>query len=556
MRNPLAYIKTLVLFSAIAFAGHVLAAPETWFSGTANGEALDAVLATWDTNVVGEVTVAADVLSIDLPTNTVVKLTPSSYDSKSDMKTYVVVDDAVFTPTAYDDIDNTVVDGAQTALTVAYDNTPATNYYAYIGGTWKKLAGATPGEEAVDVTIELDYSKSAETNASFKVGSTTLYDASETDVTSFPISGTQRCLSRIELAGYGKIHSVTTSVEAAVNVTIEPTSVTYGADFTNVTIVATVSGDGYDQAEYTLNWNGSPVQATVTPGEGTITITAPIAAPLSGTERASATYTISVVNGEGSSGEQTTTVADNRNWITENSTHQESTGTWETDIAYDGSPAIATVADNTYTASSCSTGDLVTITFENLCYTEFSDLSVATPAGTQGAFALAETNINAQASTNFCVLVMENENYTWMAADCTVPAAANVNYTIVMTFDYVSKKYSVKVSDGTNEGNLTVGGQSQFDLCVTKAAVTDFVFKGSGTMSGIKGVDSTCFMAKDGLGNWYTTIAAALASGGNGPFIILRDTGVEAPSGWEYVKEGDITKLIKKLAKGLFFMAY
>ena len=554
MRNPLAHIKTIVLFSAIAFAGHVLAAPETWFSGTANGEALDAVLATWDTNVVGEVTVAADVLSIDLPTNTVVKLTPSSYDSKSDMKTYVVVDDAVFTPTACDDIDSTVVQGAQTALTVAYDDTPATNYYAYIGGTWKKLAGATPGEEAVDVTIELDYSKPAETNASFKVGGTTLYDATYTDVTSFPISGTQRCLSRIELAGYGKIHSVTTSVEAAVNVSITPTSVTYGADFTNVTIVATLSGEGYNQATYTLDWNGTPVQATVTRNGTTLTITAPIDAPSSDTERASATYDIKV-NG-GTSGTQNTTVADNRNWITEDSTHQESTGTWETDIAYDGSPAIATVADNTYTASSCSTGDLVTITFENLCYTEFSDLSVATPAGTQGAFALAETNINAQASTNFCVLVMENENYTWMAADCTVPAAANVNYTIVMTFDYVSKKYSVKVSDGTNEGNLTVGGQSQFDLCVTKAAVTDFVFKGSGTMSGIKGVDSTCFMAKDGLGNWYTTIAAALASGGNGPFIILRDTGVEAPNGWQFVTEDGVMKLIKKVAKGLFFMAY
>ena len=431
MRNSLAHIKTIVLFSAIAFAGHVLAAPETWFSGTANGDVLEASAADWYTNVVGEVTVTADVLSIDLPTNTVVKLTPSSYDSKSDMKTYVVVDDAVFTPTAYDDIDNTVVDGAQTALTVAYDNTPATNYYAYIGGTWKKLAGATPGEEAVDVTIELDYSKSAETNASFKVGSTTLYDASETDVTSFPISGTQRCLSRIELAGYGKIHSVTTSVEAAVNVTIEPTSVTYGADFTNVTIVATLSGEGYDQATYTLDWNGTPVQATVTRNGTTLTITAPIDAPSSGTSRASATYDIKV-NGS-TSGTQNTTVADNRNWIIEDSAHTGATGTgtWETDIAYDGSPAIATVADNTYTASSCSTGDLVTITFENLCYTEFSDLSVATPAGTQGAFALAETNINAQASTNFCVLVMENENYTWMAADCTVPAAANVNYTIV-----------------------------------------------------------------------------------------------------------------------------
>ena len=556
MRNPLAYIKTIVLFSAIAFAGHVLAAPETWFSGTANGEALDAVLATWDTNVVGEVTVAADVLSIDLPTNTVVKLTPSSYDSKSDMKTYVVVDDAVFTPTAYDDIDNTVVDGAQTALTVAYDDTPTTNYYAYIGGTWKKLAGATPGEEAVDVTIELDYSKPAETNASFKVGNDTLCDATDAGVTSFPISGKQRYLYRVELAGYGKIHSVTTSVEAAVNVTIEPTSVTYGADFTNVTIVATLSGDGYDQATYSLNWNGNTVQATPTLVGTTLTIIAPISAPSTGREPA--TYTINANDGTGgTSGTKNTTVADNRNWILEDSTHTRGigtyTGTWSNDVTY--AESVATVEDNTYTANSCSTGDLVTITFENLRYTEFSDLSVETPLGTQGAFALAETNINAQVSTNFCVLVMENENYTWVAADCTVPAAANVDYTIVMTFDYVSKKYSVKVSDGTTTNNLTVGGQSQFDLCVTKAAVTDFVFKGSGTMSGIKGVDSTGYMAKDTLGNWFATIQAAILSGGK-EFIILRDTGVEAPNGWQFVTEDGVMKLIKKVAKGLFFMAY
>ena len=554
MRNTLAHIKTLILFSAIAFAGHVLATPDPWFSGTANGEALAADYATWDTSITnlvgGDISVSGSVLEIDLPTNAVVKLTPSGYADKDNKKTRVVVDDAVFTPTAYVDIDNTVVEGAQTALTVAYDNTPATNYYAYIGGTWKKLGGPTPGDAAVDVTIELDYSKPAETNVSFKVGNDALWDFNDNTKTSFPISGMQRCLGRIELAGYGKIHSITTTVEAAVNVAITPTSVTYGADFTNVTIVATVLGDGYDQATYSLNWNGSPVNnATVTRAGNTLTITAPIDAPSIGRE--TATYTISVVDGEGSSGLQTTMIADSRAWVTENSTAYESTGNWTTEIAYEGTPATATVADNTYTASSCSTGDLVTITFENLRYAELSDLSVETPAGTQGAFALAETNLNNQVSTNFCVLVMENENYTWKAATCITPATTDVDYTVVMTFDYVSNKYSVKV----NGYDLSVGGLTQFDICVTKAAVTDFVFKGSGKMTGIKGVDSTCFMAKDGFGHWYTTIAAALATDGK-EFIILRDTGVEAPSGWEYVKEGDITKLIKKLAKGLFFMAY
>ena len=547
MRNPLAYIKTIVLFSAIAFAGHVLAAPETWFSGTANGEALDANLATWDTNVVGEITVAADVLSIDLPTNTVVKLTPSSYDSKSDMKTYVVVDDAVFTPTAYDDIDYTVVDGAQTALTVAYDNTPATNYYAYIGGTWKKLAGATPGEEAVDVTIELDYSKPAETNASFKVGSTTLHDADDSTKEVFPISGAQRCLSRIELAGYGKIHSITTSVEAAVNVTITPTSVTYGADFTNVTIVATVSGDGYDQATYSLNWNGNTVQATPTLVGTTLTIIAPISAPSTGREPA--TYTINANDGTGgTSGTKNTTVADNRNWILEDSTHTRGigtyTGTWSNDVTY--AESVATVEDNTYTANSCSTGDLVTITFENLRYTEFSDLSVETPLGTQGAFALAEDN----GSTNFYILAWESD-YTWKAATCTgVEANTNIAYTVVMTFDYVSTNYSVKV----NGNDLTVGGQSKFGLCVAKTKVTDFVFAGSGEMTGISGVDSTGYMAKDNLGNWFATILAATESGGK-EFIVLRPTG-PAPTGWDFKTEDGVMKLIKKVAKGLFFMAY
>ena len=562
MRNSLANIKTLVLFLTFAFAWHVLAAPETWFSGTANGDVLEASAADWYTNVVGEVTVAADVLSIDLPTNKVVKLTPDSYDGKDNMKTCVVVDGAVFTPTAYDDIDSSVVVGAQTALTVAYEDITATNYYAYIGGSWTKLDGATPGEEAVDVTIELDYSKPAETNVSFKVGSTTLHDAEDSTKEVFPISGTQRCLSRIELAGYGKIHSITTSVEAAVaNLTITPGDVTYGADFTNVTIVATIEGEGAASAMYTLNWKGVNYGMTVVDRSGSsYTLSAQIPFPANGRE--SVNYTISAEINDtpaGTSDATATVVADNRNWIIEDSTHQESTGNWEPDVVYDeGTPAAATVSDNIYTASNCSTGDLVTITFENLVYTEFSDLSVETPLGTQGAFALAETNINDQVSTNFCVLVMENNNYTWKPATCTgVEANTNIAYTVVMTFDYVTNKYSVAVSDGTTTNNLTVSEQTQFNLCTAGTSVSALEFKGSGKMTGIKGVESIGYMATDGLGHWLAKIEDVLLnSSGNGPFIILRDTGVEAPSGWEYVKEGDITKLIKKVAKGLFFMAY
>ena len=559
MRNSLANIKTLVLFLTFAFAGHVLAAPETWFSGTANGDVLEASAADWYTNDVGEVSVAESVLSIDLPTNKVVKLTPtsSSREGKSEKKTYVVVDGAVFTPTAREDIDSTVVEGAQTALTVAYNDTPRTNYWAYIAGTWTELEGAAPVENPVNVTIELDYSNSDVTNASFKVGENTLHLFGDTGTTSFQISGSQRALDRVELAGYGKIHSITTSVEAAVaNLTITPGDVTYGADFTNVTIVATIEGEGAASATYKLNWKTESYDMTVVSISGnSYTLRASIPFPTNGRE--SVNYTISATVNDvpaGASESATAVIADENEWVDENyeTTGQTAAGgSWSNTVAYANS--VADISDNTFTATRETTGDKVIITFKNLTYAELCDREVETPEGTQGAFALAEESD----VKSFYILAMENSKYTWKATTCAgVAANTNIAYTIVMTFDYVSNTYSVSVSDGTNTGDLSVNSSSAFPLCVAKTSVTDFVFKGSGKLEAITGVDSIGYMATDGLGNWLAKIEDVLNSSSNGPFIILRDTGVEAPNGWQFVTEGGVRKLIKKVAKGLFFMAF
>ena len=544
MKNPVASIKTFVLLSTIAFAGHVLAAD--WFSGTANNSDFDLVNATTNHPAEG-VEIANDALSIDLPTNTVFQITPSeTATGANNGKTLVDVSAAVFTPTAYGDIDNSVVVGAQTALTVAYDDNNATNYYAYICGNWVKLSGVDPVATAVDVTIELDYSSSEVTNASFKVGETTLYKADDSTKTSFQISGSQRALGRVELAGYGKIHSVTTTVEAVANVTVTPGTITYGADFTNVTITATVDGTGYDAATYTLTWNGSPV-GDFTRNGNTITITAPIDFPSTG--RDSVEYVISV-NGNAATN-QITVVADENEWVDENyeTTRQTAAGgSWSNTVAYANS--VADISDNTFTATRETTGDKVIITFKNLTYAELCDREVETPEGTQGAFALAEESD----VKSFYILAMENSKYTWKATTCTVAANTNIAYTIVMTFDYVSNTYSVSVSDGTNTGDLSIGSSSAFPLCVAKTSVKDFVFKGSGKLEAIKGVDSIGYMAKDNAGHWYATIDDATGSGGK-EFIVLRPTG-PAPSGWSLVTKAGVTKLIKNVAKGMFFMAY
>ena len=549
MKNIASCVKTLVLLTTFAFAGHALATQDTWFSVTANGSNLD--LDNASTNGITEgVEVDQSVLSIDLPTSEVFPITPGSDTpaGATEGKTYIDVDGAVFTPTYTNDIDNTVLVGAQTALTVAYDDAPATNYYAYIGGEWIKLGGADPTESPVNVRIELDYSNAIETNVSFKVDDVPLYYG-EASNTSFPISGEHRYLGRVDLAGYGSIHSVTTTVETAMNVVVTPGTITYGADFTNVTIEATLSGTGFDDPSiYTLTWNGSQVSSAVASVVGNkLTITAPIDAPSTG--RAPATFSIDV---NGTTGEsQNTVVADYRNWVTENSTNQHTTGVWEAgDITYNEN--VATVADNTYTANSCTTGDLVTITFENLVYTELSDLSVTPPDnGVQGAFALAETNINNSVSTNFMILAGSLDNYYWRPTVCDdYDATTNVPYTVVMTFDYVNTNYTVTV----NGSALKIDNNDKFPLCVVKSEVTDFVFKGSGTMSGIKGVDSLGYMAKDSAGHWYATIDAATKSGGS-EFTVLRDTDPAAPAGWKFDTVDGIKKLVKA-AKGVFFMVY
>ncbi len=543
MKNPIASIKTLVLLSTIAFAGHVLATD--WFSGTANNSDFDLVNATTNHPAEG-VEIANDALSIDLPTNTVFQITPSeTATGANNGKTLVDVSAAMFTPTAYDDIDNSVVEGAQTAITVAYDENNATNYYAYICGNWVKLSGADPVATAVDVTIELDYSNSEVTNASFKVGETTLYKADDSTKTSFQISGAQRALGHVELAGYGKFHSVTTTVEAVADVTVTPGTITYGADFTNVTITAAVDGTGYEAATYTLTWNGSTV-GTFTRNGNTITITAPINPPAAG--RAPVTYAINV---NGAAGEtQNTVVADVDEWVNENANTTGQTaagGNWSNAVTY--AESVVDISDNTFTATRETTGDKVIITFKNLTYAELCDLTVETPDDTQGAFALAEDS----GTTSFYILAMEN-GYTWKATTCTVTANTNIAYTIVMTFDYVNNMYSVSVSDGTNTGDLSVNSSSAFPLCVAKTSVNDFVFKGSGKLEAIKGVDSLGYMAKDSAGHWYATIDEAAGSGGR-EFIVLRPTG-PAPSGWKFVTVDGVKKLIKNVAKGMFFMAY
>ena len=304
-----------------------------------------------------------------------------------------------------------------------------------------------------------------------------------------------------------------------------------------------------------MTWgNGNRVPSTSASGSVVTFANVPIDPPSSPYQEASYTITAEVGGSPIYVTEPVPTpVADVRDWIDENGETSgdrvKAGGLWEASaVTYDDGVATLT-GEQTFTASNCSTGDLVKITFSNIVYAELSDLGVETPYGTQGAFALAE----ASNVTNFYVLLPQG----WTPATCTdgVVANTNISYTVEMSFNYVSNTYSVVVRDGTHTGRLQVNDNPNFTTCFPKEAVYDFVFKGNGTLTAIRGEDCTGYMAKDAAGRYWVTIQQAIASG-TGPFTILRATDTNAKyNGWKFDNSDGVWKLVRA-AVGMFFFAF
>ena len=90
-----------------------------------------------------------------------------------------------------------------------------------------------------------------------------------------------------------------------------------------------------------------------------------------------------------------------------------------------------------------------------------------------------------------------------------------------------------------------------------RTSVQNIDFAGSGTLTSLKGDQVEGYMVVDNNGTRYPSIAAVisayLADPTIAPLKVLHDG--TAPSGWKIVTEGGVD-ILKKVAKGLFFMAY
>jgi len=252
------------------------------------------------------------------------------------------------------------------------------------------------------------------------------------------------------------------------------------------------------------------------------------------------TSPVVVSGGEGSAPVTTTTA-----WINENAdTHGQAAagGTWNNPITYTG--GAAAITNNGFVATTESISSRVVMEF-HVCFT---DVGGDVSGEAQGALKLGEVGD----VTTFMVLTNGNQ---WAAVSnvglTPDPTATNE---VVMTFDYANNTYSVSVD---NLALTNSAGSASFPLAAARTGIKNIDFAGIGTLVSMKGDQIEGYMVVDANGERYASIADAIAAYLADPTITplrVLHPGT-APSGWNIVTEGGVD-ILKKLAKGLFFMAY
>ena len=332
--------------------------------------------------------------------------------------------------------------------------------------------------------------------------------------------------------------------------TVSNVNFEYGANYATATVTATVSGDatGYTLTVGQNSYNGVVSGSTVTFSN---------VATGHASAYDSVSYTITATDGEAavpvtSGGSGSALVADSTAWVNENAVTTASAaagGSWATAVTYENN--VAAVSDNTFTAVNCSTGDLVTVTIENVTYADLSEMDVSEiAADSQGAFCLGTNMVNGVATPCFMILAKEGGVFVWKPATWDGTPALNTGYDVEFTFDYAHGTYSVKV-DGKA---LSVNSSTAFALCTAKTEVKALDFMGAGKLSAIQGAGYSGYMVKDSDGTYYATIQQAVDSYSAAKTYFVLHEGT-APAGWKIETVGGVLQL-KRIIKGVMILTY
>ena len=339
------------------------------------------------------------------------------------------------------------------------------------------------------------------------------------------------------------------------SVAISAPKVVWGDDFAKVTVSAAVTSNyGEGGLAYNLKIGGNVVDGAVgTVNNGVVTFSDVNVSGLNLSRYGDVAVEVTASAGgsqAATSGSKNVMFADTIDWVNENyetTTTAAAGGAWQTAVTYDATTHKAAVVDNKFSATNCTTGDVVTVTIDDVVYTGLSDLTSA-DTDAQGAVAVGGT----EAAPKFMLLTKKNDTVGWYEAAGVTPVLETGVYDIVMTFDYISNTYKVTV----NGTPLTVGDVAAVPLAKAQTSVKDIDFLGAGSLAAINGVQYEGKMAIDQNGRKYATVAEALEANASvkGAVIkLLHGSATTSAEGWNFDSE---TKTFVKKVIGLIFLAF
>jgi len=327
------------------------------------------------------------------------------------------------------------------------------------------------------------------------------------------------CAAAIGLAAFGDEVSVAKPV------------VEYGADYTRATVTAAVEGTTSGDVTYELTVTKGATTATYkgTVSDGKVTF-ADVEVPRDAANiYADITYTVTPKAGTAALASAATTEAPTTKseWAFSSRVNGDAVanvgGSWPAA----GAPTVAenklSVTDATFTAGKKSADDIVVITMEGVIFGDINDAEIADAPQPQAGIRIGE-------SGKFQVLTTNN---AWQ--ETSIEANGETEYDVVVTINYATKKYSVKIGTGTKDDIWLAGSET---------GVNAIEFNGSGSLASLAGEAYDGNMVVDNDGKKYATVAAAIAALKAGtataPLTMLH-TGTE-PAGWTIDENGKLVQ--------------
>ena len=318
-----------------------------------------------------------------------------------------------------------------------------------------------------------------------------------------------------------------TAIWKTADVTVAKPVVSYGADYTRATVTAEVKVTTPGDVTYELTvTKGTTTQTyTGTVSDGTVTF-ADVAVPREAADiYADITYTVTPKAGTAALASAATTEAPTTKseWAFSSTVSDgkvaNNGGSWTA-----GAPTVAenklAINDATFTAGTKSADDIVVITMEDVIFGDTNDAEIT---GAQAGIRIGE-------SGKFQVLTTNN---AWQ--ETSVVANGKTEYDVVVTINYATKKYSVKVGTDTFD-NISLAG--------SETGVNAIEFNGSGSLASLAGEAYDGNMVVDKNGKKYATVDAAIAALKAGtataPLKMLHDG--TAPAGWTIDENGVLTQ--------------